>query len=320
MQELQSYIANEYCPGVTIYGADEAKDALLSAVGGGLKPALVSVSVLLGLIIIAALLRTFASALSENKEIYDLCVCLICSVAVYEVLKRAYDAVSVSLSGIAILMDTMSAAMCAMYGLTGNIIGGTSAVSTLMLVLQIMRLVSDKLLFPLTLTLFGVSLLSVLGFDAGAKHISKTVKRAAVFLCSASGAVVCAVLSYQTVIAKAADGAALRTVKFASSSFIPIVGSSLSESVSAVTTAISTVKSAAGAGGVISVCVIILPAVISVVLSKLCIRVCSSLCTVLDVGALTAFFDECGEILSVLLSVILTVSVIFIVACALFCI
>ena len=189
-----------------------------------------------------------------------------------------------------------------------------------MLVLQIMRLVSDKVLFPLTFMLFGVSLLSALGFDAGAKHISKTVKRAAVFLCSASGAIVCAVLSYQTVIAKAADGAALRTVKFASASFVPIVGSSLSESVSAVSTAISAVKSAAGAGGVISLCVIILPAVVSVVLSKLCVRVCSSLCTLLDVGALTAFFDECGEILSVLLAVVLTVSVIFTVACALFCI
>jgi len=320
MQELQSYIAEEYCAGVKIYGADEASDALLSSLNGSLKPALVSVFVLLGLVVIAALLKAFSSALSENSEIYDLCVCLICSAATYEVLRSAYDAVSVSLSGVAILMDTMSAAMCAVYGLTGNIVGGTSSVSVLMLALQIMRLLSDKLLFPLALSLFGVSLVSVLGFDAGLKRVSKTVKRAVIFLCSASGAAVCAVLSYQTVIAKAADGAALRTVKFASSSFVPIVGSSLSESFAAVTTSISAVRAAAGAGGIISICVIVLPAVVSVVLSKFCVRVCSFLSALLEVGALTVFFDECGEILSILLSVILTVSVIFTVACALFCI
>lgn len=320
MQELQSYIASEYCPGVKLYGADEAADALFSSLKDGLKPALVSLSVLLGLIIVAALLKAFSSAVSDNSGIYDFCVCLICSAAAYEVLKNAYGAVSVSLTGIAVLMDTMSAAMCAVYGLTGNIVGGTSSVSTLMLALQVMRLVSDKLLFPLCLSLFGVSLVSVLGFDAGLKRISKTVRRAAVFLCSASGTAVCAVLSYQTVVARAADGAALRTVKFASSSFIPIIGSSLSESVYAVTTSISAVKAAAGAGGIISICVIVLPAVVSVVLSKFCIRVCSSLSSLLEVGALSLFFDECGEILSILLSVILTASVVFTVACALFCI
>ena len=152
------------------------------------------------------------------------------------------------------------------------------------------------------------------------KHISKTVKRAAVFLCSAAGAVTCGVLSYQTVIAKAADGAAVKTVKFASSSFVPIIGSSLSESVSAVSSSISAVRGAAGAGGVVSIFVIVIPAVLSVVCSKLCMRVSSSVCSLLEADALCTFFDECNDVLSVLLSVTLTVSVVFSVACALFCI
>ena len=140
------------------------------------------------------------------------------------------------------------------------------------------------------------------------------------FLCTAAGAVLCAVLSYQTVIAKAADGAAIKAVKFASSSFIPIIGSSLSESVAAVTTSIAAVRGAAGAGGVISLLVIVIPAVLSVVLSKLCMRASSALCAFLEADALQTFFDECNDVLSVLLSVILTVSVVFSAACALFCI
>lgn len=320
MQDLQSFIADEYCGGITTYGADSAADALFGALSEQAKPALGSLCLLLGLVFAAALIKSFSCALTEHTAPTDICVSLICSAAVYGSLKFSYDAVSAALSGIGILMDTMSAAMCAMYGLTGNIAAGSSAVSVLMLALQIMRLISSRVLFPLVLICFGCSLISGFGFDAGLGAVSGTVKRAAVILCTGSAAVVCALLSYQTVIAKAADNAALRTVKFASSSFVPVVGSSLSESVAAVSTALSSVRSAAGAGGIISIGVIVVPAALTVVLSKLCMRLSSGLCGMFDLDKLRSFFDESNDILSLLLSVILTAGVIFSVACALFCI
>ena len=320
MQELQSYIANEYCAGVATYGSEEAVNALFSALKENAKPALGSLCLLLGLVFTAALIKSFSSALSEHTAPFDICVSLICSAAVYSSLKFSYDAVSTALSGIGILMDTMSVAMCAMYGLSGNIAAGSSAVSVLMLSLQIMRLISGRVLLPLILICFGCSLINGFGFENGLSNVSSTVRRAAVFLCAASAAVVCALLSYQTVIAKTADNAALRTVKFASSSFIPVVGSSLSESVSAVSTALSSVRAAAGAGGVISLGVIVIPAALTVISSKLCMRLSSGLCGILGMDKLRSFFDESNEILSLLLAVVLTAGVIFSVACAHFCV
>ena len=320
MQELESYIADEYCGGIKIYGSEAASDALFSALKENAKPALGSLFLILGLVFAAALIKSFSSALSEHTAPVDICASLICSVSVYESLRFAYDAVSTALSGIGILMDTMSVAMCTMYGLAGNIAAGSSAVSTLMLVLQIMRVVSGRILLPLVLICFGSSLLSGFGFDAGLSGVSNVVKRASVFLCAGSAAVVCAVLSYQTVIAKAADNAALKTVKFASSSFIPIIGSSFSESVSAVGAALSSVRGAAGAGGIISIGVIIIPAALTVASSKLCMRLSGSLCEILGLDKLKTFFNDNNDILSILLAVMLTVGIIFTVACALFCI
>lgn len=320
MQELQSYIASEYCAGVVTYGSDEAANALFSALKENAKPALGSLCLLLGLVLAAALIKSFSAALSEHTAPADICVSLICSVAVYESVKYSYDAVSAALTGIGILMDTMSVAMCAMYGLAGNIAAGSSAVSILMLALQIMRLISGRVLFPLILICFGTSLLSGFGFDSGLSGVSNVVKRAAVLLCTVSATVVSALLSYQTVIAKTADNAALKTVKFASSSFIPVVGSSLSESVSAVGTALSSVRAASGAGGVISIGVTVIPAALAVISSKLCMRLSAGLCGMFDLDKLKGFFDNGNDILSLLLAVILTSGVIFSVACALFCI
>ena len=320
MQDLQSRIANEYCGGITTYNSEAAADAIFSAFTDNAKPALGSLCLLLGLVFVAALIKSFSSALTEHTAPADICVSLICSAAVYGSLKFSYEAVSAALSGIGILMDTMSVAMCAMYGLTGNIAAGSSAVSVLMLSLQIMRLISGRILLPLILICFGCSLLNGLGFDAGLSGVSAAVKRAAVFLCTASAVAVCALLSFQTVIARGTDNAALRTVKFASSSFIPVVGSSLSESVSAVSSALSSVKAAAGAGGVISIGVIVIPAALTVMSSKLCMRLSAGLCGMLGMDKLESFFEDSNDILSLLLAVMLTSGVIFSVACALFCI
>ncbi|MBO4423332.1 MAG: hypothetical protein J5879_07820 [Clostridia bacterium] len=318
--ELQQFITNEYFPDLQLYTADQASQTVIGALKDGVKPAIGSLCLLLGLVFAAALIRSFSSALCEENAPLDLCVSLLCSAAVYEALKRSYDAVIMSLSGMAVLMDAMSAAMCAVYGLTGNVAGGSASVTTLMFVLQAVRLVSDKILLPLIFACFGCSVLSASGFGDGLSGIPATVKRAVTFLCGASAAVVCAVLSYQTVIAKAADSAVLKTVKFASSSFLPIVGSSLSESVNAVSSAIGAIKTASGVGGVISLVVLTVPAAVSVASSVFCVKLCSFLCGILQTEKLKAFFDDCGELLSMLLAVQLTVSVIFAASCALFCI
>lgn len=319
MEQLKDRIAEEYCAGVPTY-----EGGILPAFGDALraaaKPVAGTVCMILCLIFVSAVIKAASDALSPGNTAPDLCVALACSCTAFETLRRSAEAVRLGFEGVTVLMDTMSGAMCMMYGLTGNVAAGSSSVSVIMLALQIVRLISGRILLPLILACFGASLLSVFGFDAGLSGVCGAVKRAVTLLCAVSGAAVCALLTYQTVIAKAADTAAMRAVKFASSSFIPIIGSSLSESAAAVKTAIGAVRVSAGAGGAVSLALLTLPPALTVAASKLCMRLASFLCSVLGITSLGSFFDDCGSVLSVLLALTLTVSVVFTVACSLFCV
>ena len=204
MQELQNSIAEKYCSGIPMYESEQVAPALLSALKENMKPALGSLCLILGLVFVSALMKAFSDAVSPDGASVDLCVRLLCSISVGEALRQSFLAVRLSLSGIAVLMDTMSAGMCMLYGLTGNVAGGSASVSVIMLVLQTVRLLSDRILMPLILACFGAALLSGLGFDNGLSSVCGVVRSAVVFLCAVCAAVVCGVLAYQTVIAKAA--------------------------------------------------------------------------------------------------------------------
>lgn len=320
MQDLQGYIIENYFADVPLYDGGSVAAAVMPQIKQSVIPLIGTLATLLCLIIGAAVIRSAAAALYGDDTMSDICVCIACSLSVYGIIKTAYTAVRDSFLGVSALMDAMTGAMCVSYGLTGNVVGGSSAVSVIWLSLQILRIVCTSVLLPLTLVCFGVSLLGCFGFDAGLSRVCRTVKRAAVILCTALAAAVCAVLAYQAVIGRAADNAALRTVRFASASFVPVIGSSLSESAATVSAALSAVRTSAGLGGVVSILALTAPAAAVTVGSKLCMRVSSFLCSVLGIDAPGAFFDDCGQILSVLLATDLTVCVIFTVACALFCV
>ena len=210
------------------------------------------------------------------------------------------------------LMDSMIAVMCAMYGLTGSVVGGSAAVTVLMAVMQAVRLVCTKLLLPLILFCLGASVLSGLGFSAGADKVVNTVKRAVIFICGAAGAVVCFALAYQTVIVKTADGAALRALKFGASSFIPVIGASLSESLSSVTSA------HAGLGGVLSILALTLPPLLLILSCRLALKAGSLLSSMLGLDRAGALFEDGCSILSILSAAVITVGAVFTVACGLF--
>lgn len=318
MQDIEKYIVENYCGGAAFYDPSDAYNTLISSVSESFQPALSTFFMLLCLSVLAAVIKAFSDALSDDGGAADLCVSLVVALTVYETVKYAYAAVNTALTGIAVLMDSMTGVMAVMYGLTGNIVGGSSSVTVLMLVLQIIRVVNDKILMPLILVCFGVSVVSGFGFNFGLNEFGRVVKRAVTVLCALSGAVVCAVLVYQSVISRSADNAALRSVRFASASFVPIVGSALSESAATVISALSAVRSAAGIGGVIAVLAAVIPSVVTVVFCKLCMYASSFICRTLGVEKTAGFFDDCSHILSMLLSVDITVSLIFIVACSIF--
>ncbi|MBQ4274567.1 MAG: hypothetical protein IJB94_06325, partial [Clostridia bacterium] len=76
-------------------------------------------------------------------------------------------------------------------------------------------------------------------------------------------------LGTQHTLAVGADTLALRTVRFAAGSFLPVVGGSVSESLKTVAGSVSYLRGVVGTGGVLLVFFLFLPTFLSVLLTRL---------------------------------------------------
>lgn len=319
MTETETYIIENYCSDLTYYerGTDFFS-ALSDSFKSAFAPAIGSLCLIACLVVALAAVKALTDSFSTDGAPFTLCMTLICSGVIYASVKTAYDAAQICLTGIDLLMDSMIAVMCASYGLSGSVVGGSVAVTVLMAVMQAVRLVSTKLLLPLIFFCLGASLLSGLGFNAGTAGITLAVKRAVIFLCAASGAVICFALAYQTVIVKTADCATLRALKFGASSFVPIIGASLSESLSSVISALASVRAHAGLGGILSILALTLPPLLVIIACRLALKTGSLLSSSLGLEQTGTLFEDGCSLLSVLSAAVITVSAVFIVACGLF--
>ena len=319
MTETETYILERYAKDLTFYeNGFDFFASLSEALKTALRPALGPLCMIVCLVVAAAAVKAFSDSVSSEGAPFTMCMTLICSGVIYASVKTAYDAALYCLQGIDILMDSMIAVMCAMYGLSGSVAGGSAAVTVLMAVMQAVRLICTKLLMPLVLFCLCGSAISGFGFDAGAGKLVGAVKKAVIFLCTAAGSVVCFALAYQTVIIKTADGAALRTLKFGASSFVPIVGASLSESLSTVLSALSAVRSYAGLGGILSITVLTLPPVVLIAACRLSLRAGSFLSELFGLGKAASLFEDGCSVLSILSAIVITVGAVFSVSCGLF--
>ena len=113
------------------------------------------------------------------------------------------------------------------------------------------------------------------------------------------------VLSFQNILSSRADSVGIRTVKFASSSFIPIIGAAVVEAIKTLSANIGYLKGTLGLSVILSFIVIYAPTLVHVLIVKLFLSICSLVsgaCECQDEGAL---IDGVVDVVDIMLSIII---------------
>ena len=125
-------------------------------------------------------------------------------------------------------------------------------------------------------------------------------------------------LGAQTVLAKSADNLALRSAKFALSSFVPVAGSALAEVWSTVRAGAGFLRGAAGIGGMLALLSLLIPVVVPLVLYRLVFSLAHHAADALGVGELSAMYAGAAGVVELLTAFVLYAAMLFFVALVLF--
>ncbi len=167
---------------------------------------------------------------------------------------------------------------------------------------------------PLCSIFLSLSVVSGISKEIRMSSLLQTLKKTLVWILGGMTFVFVAILSLQTVIGGVADTATNKTAKFLIGSFVPIIGSSISEALGAVMTSVGVLKTGIGIYAVVVLMCITIPIIIEICLWKLCFSLSCAVSEFLGMESIKNLIFSISEALTVMLSLLICVSILFIIS------
>lgn len=294
---------------------------IFDAFGGALNEILPTLTLLLGIVVLSAAAHSFSSGFGGGMSSAVAFACRLCSFC-------AIAAISVgSLSRLKEYFDSLFAAVAAfvplsgvLYAMGGNLTGAASGTVTLSATLAICQFFFAETVIPVFCACLALSLLSV--FDgvsaSAASSISTTVKKWYTTALAFIMMVLTAAVAAQGVLASKADGAAMRSVRFAASSFIPVVGGTVSSTLGTLAASVELLRGAVGVMGVVIILMMLIPVVVYLAAMRGALAVASFTAGMLGCSGEKRLLDEIGSLYGYLEGIAAISAVVFIIALAVF--
>lgn len=137
------------------------------------------------------------------------------------------------------------------------------------------------------------------------KNIKKTLISFTVFIFS----LVIALVSMNCSLAAAKDSASLRTLKFATSNIVPIIGSSASEAMKTVTIGVDYIRTYIGISSAYALTVIVFPVIAKLMIFKWSMNFFALIARLLSVEEFGCLFDGFADISDIFFSIVVALSI-----------
>lgn len=311
-----------------IYGVDtdslqnltfsDVTDEIINLAGENLDSPLKGLVSITALLLICSLLSTYKTTLSS--DISDsiniaavLCVTCTAAFPTLKVIENTADVIKTAtdfmLAFIPVIVIVMS--------VSGHSISGASYYSVMLAAGQGVAQLSSKVVVPFLNMFLGIAVTGGVCPEVKLSGINSLISKLVKWLLGFAMAVFTAVLSFRQIISVSADDVSTRAVRFTLSSFIPIVGSALSEAYKTVQGSVNLLKSGLGVFAIISISFVFLPVILQCVLWIFTLTIGKSIAEVLDVSKVKDLLEGITAVISTMLAIVLCIMSIYIISTAL---
>ena len=275
---------------------------------------------LLGEILIAilslALIKSLLDDDSETMSLLGVVGTLITVGILYTSLADCITLVTDTITGASVFMYSYVPIFSSILAAGGSSSSGISYYVVTLAVCELIGFFVKNLLVPFLGFTIAVSIAeainpSILGFN-----LSGTLKNISIWILGLIATIFIGVISVQGIMGTAADSLGLRTVKFAASSLIPIVGGAMSDAYSTFSGSISFLRSGVGAVGIAVILFTVLSPVITVLCLKIVFSICKGLSAFFGQSSIAGLLSGVNSVLTIILGVLACFTVVFIIATA----
>ena len=265
------------------------------------------------LILTAAVGSMAQGALSEGHTMIGL---LAGMTVIYRSVCGAFESVCSYLDKLSAFMLSYIPIFASVNAASGSFAAGGAYYASTLGVCELIGFVSDRVIMPFLSLFMALSFTAAINPDMHFSEAAGSVKNAVKVTLTALMTVFTGLISVKSIAGAAADSAASRAVKFGASSFIPIIGSSVSEAYSTVYAGIGVIRSAAGTVGITAAGFMLMKPIVTLILAKATLGAAGLIADMLGLSEPSELLKSTGYAMSAAISTLVCFSMMFIVSTA----
>ena len=289
------------------------------AIMGAAREALPDMQMLLSVILLTALAKALLPDMSQS--IYDSFNMLARAAVAIPLMSATFRALlnaQTFLTNICSLMNTMTPVMDVLYIAEGSLTEASVATGGVMLAVTVIGNINANLIAPITSVLFTLAAVTSVCGDVGLGGFTDGVRKFLMRIWQIVTLLFSFMIGTQSVIARSADTLATRTARFAIGSMVPVAGGIISEAYNTLREGVKYLKTAAGAGGIILILLILLSGIVPLLLYKAAFGVTAYGADMLGLDSTSKLLREIKGVMDLIIAIVLYTSMMFVFAIVLF--
>ena len=175
---------------------------------------------------------------------------------------------------------------------------------------------ASKIIVPLLNMFLGLSITSSVSPSVNLSGFMSMISKSVKWLLGFAMTIFTAVLTFRQLISVSVDNVSTRAVRFTLNSFIPIVGSALSDAYKVVQGSIGLLKSGIGIIVILSVTIVFMPVILQGVMWMFTLWIGKSTAEVLNLNGPAKLLENISSVFSTLIAVLLCIMSIYILSTA----
>lgn len=271
---------------------------------------------LIAAILLCALAQGMSPSSSEMTDMYKTVSILIGLLVMYDCINESITTVISALDRLSAFMISYIPIFASVTAASGNYTSAAGFYGSNLFLCECTAFLAQKALLPLLSVLTAFSIAACINKDIKLGSAVSSVRTAIRWGMGIMMTVFAGMLTIQTAIGSAADSVKTRTVRFAATSFIPIIGSAVSESYSAIKGSLHIIRTGTGAVGAILIAATVLYPIITVLAVRAVLAAVKFVSDIFAQDNMSAMLKSMNDILAIGMSILICISMMFIISTA----
>ena len=289
---------------------------LFDLIGVRLRDCLQTLAPLIGLLVLSAICRTLKSSFGSEglANTFSFCSTLLITGSLIRWSVRSLESVTDYFSILNALTTASIPIMGALYAMGGNVTAAVASSGGLSLFLGVMENLVSRSILPFCGICMALALVNAVDANLRTGSLLTTLKKNYTTALSFLMMLLLAMLGAQTTLSAHSDTLAMRSVKFAAGSLIPVVGGSVSELLRTVSASVGFLRGTVGICGILLLLLTLLPTLIEFLLLRFTWQIAASLADILGCDGEKKLLDEFASLFGFLIAAVCICSSVFLLA------